>query len=121
MKARYKMYKAQIEFMEYEDNYEHGELDCINSWDKTITADTKSELRNKILEITYSKWSDLDDDQMNEYDWCTEYHTSYLANEDNEVDLSETEIKQWKLGKVKLYAINCHILVTEITEIKASL
>ena len=78
------MYKAHIYFDAYEDSYEDGELDHANNWEQTITADSKSELRNEILEATYSKWEDLDDDQMNEYDWCTEYHTSYLANEDNE-------------------------------------
>lgn len=115
------MYKAQIEFIAYEDSYEQGELEQVNIWEETLLADTQSELRNKILDATYSKWEDLDEEQMNEYDWCTEYHTSYLANENNEGDASEEEIEQWKLGKLKLYAINCHILVTEVTEKKASL
>jgi len=114
-------YKAQIEFQAYEDDYNEGEGNFANSWNDTLTADTKSELRNKILEATHSKWSDLDDDQMNEYDWCTEYHTSYLANADNQGDASESEIAEWKKGKQVLYAINCHILVTEVTEKKASL
>ena len=58
---------------------------------------------------------------MNEYDWCTEYHAGYLANADNEGDASASEIEQWKQGKLKLWAIHCHILVTEVTETKASL
>ena len=115
------MYKADIEFSACEDHYINGELDCVNVWNEVLYADTQSELRDKILSATYSKWEDLDDEQMNEYDWCTEYHTSYLANEENEGDASEEEIERWKLGEIKLYSINCHILVTEVTEKKASL
>lgn len=114
-------YKAQIEFTAYEDDYNEGEGAFANQWNETLLADTQSELRNKILEATYSKWEDLDDDQMNEYDWCTEYHTSYLATEDNIGDATPSEIKAWKKGEMKLYIVNCHILVTEVTEKKASL
>jgi len=116
------MYKAEIEFSAYEDTYEDGQaLDCDNIWNETITADTQSELRNKILEATYSKWEHLDDDQMNEYDWCTEYHTSYMATADNEGEATEAELELWRRGELRLWAINCHILVTEVTEKKASL
>ena len=115
------MYKAQIEFRAYEDDYEQGELDFANSWDETLTAETQSELRDKVLQATYSEWEWLDDEQANEYDWCTEYHTSYLANAENIGDASEQEIRQWKRGKLKLYSVNCHILVTEVTETRATL
>lgn len=117
------VYKAEIEFLAYEDDYNEGEVNgVVNSWNQTITADTKINLRNEILEATYTKnWEDIDDDQMNEYEHATEYHTSYLANADNQGDASESEIEQWKKGELKLYAINCHILVTEVTEKKASL
>lgn len=118
-------YKAQIEFTAYEDDYSEGDSGVmVSSWNEILTAGTQSELRDKILETTYSKWEDVDDDQMNEYDWCTEYHTSYLAylvNADNQGDASESEIADWKKGKQVLCAINCHILVTEVTEKKASL
>lgn len=115
-------YKAEIEFLAYEDDYNEGEVSgIVNSWNQTITADTKANLRNEICDATYSKWEDIDGDQMNEYDHATEYHTSYLANEDNQGDASESEIEEWKKGELKLYAINCHILVTEVTEQKASL
>lgn len=114
-------YKAQIYFDAYEDDYKEGELNQANSWEQTLTADTQSELRNKILEATYSKWEDLSDEQINEYDWCTEYATTYLTNADNEGDASESEIEQWKKGDLKLYAVNCHILVTEVIEKKATL
>lgn len=115
-------YKATIYFEANEDKYDEGQsLAIVNSWDETLLADTQSELRNKILEATYSKWGDLNDEQMNEYDWCTEYQTSYLANEDNEGEATPSEIEQWRKGNIKLYAINCHILVTKVTEEKATL
>lgn len=116
------MYQAKIYYDAVEDNYEEGEIGfVVNSWEDVLQADTQSELRNKVLDATYSKWEDLNDEQLNEYDWCTEYHTSYLANEDNQGDASESEVASWKQGKQKLYAINCHILITEVTEAKASL
>lgn len=116
------MYAAKIYYEAYQDVYGDGQsFACDNAWTEELLADTPSELRNKVLEATYSKWQDIDDEQMNEYDWCTEYHTSYLANADNQGEATPSEIEAWKQGKLKLWAINCHILVTEVTEKKASL
>lgn len=115
-------YKATIHFDAYEDSYEQGELDHVNSWTDEIVKDTKGELQQAILDATYQDdFSTVDDEQMNDYDWCTEYHTTYLANEDNQGDASKQEIEQWKKGEIKLYAINCHILVTKITETKSAI
>ena len=115
------MYKAIIYFDGIEDDYEQGELERGASWAETFTAYTKSELLDKVLKATYSKWADMNDEQMNNYGWCTEYHTSYLANAENIGNASESEIEAWKRGELKLWAVNCHILVTEVTEKKASL
>lgn len=116
-------YKAQIEFRATEDNFEEGIISSnpSNVWEETLYADTQSELRNKILEATYSQWADLNDEQINEYDWCTEYSTSYLANEANEGKATDAEYESWKLGKTRLWDVECHILVTKVTETKASL
>lgn len=116
------MYKAVIDFRAIEDSYTEGEnLNADNSWVQTYTADTKSELRDKILEVTYSEWQYVDKEQINEYDWCTEYHTSYLANADNQGEATPQEIEAWKRGKCRLWSIDCHILVTEVIETKTSL
>jgi hypothetical protein len=116
------MYKAEIEYRAYEDVYEDGEnIQCDNVWNETLVADTSGELREKVLDATYSRWQDLDGEQINEYDWCTEYHTSYLATEDNNGEASNTAVNLWRRGKLRLWAIHCHILVTEMTEQKASL
>ena len=54
------MYKADIEFRAYEDDYENGEGDFANSWQEVLTADTKSELSNchiLVTEVTEKKAS----------------------------------------------------------------
>ncbi len=38
-----------------------------------------------------------------------------------EGDASESEIESWRKGDTRLWAINCQILVTEVTEKKAVL
>lgn len=116
------MYQATIYFEAYEDDFEDGQsLVCDNSWEQTLTADTQSELRNKVLEATYTKWPDLDDEQMNEYEDATEYQTSYLTNAENYGEASENEILAWKQGNHKLWSVNCHILVSEVIKRKAEL
>ena len=115
------MYKAQIEFTAYLEDYKNGQLEQVNNWQQEIVAKSQTELKEMVLGATYSNWEKLDDDQINEYDLCTEYHASYLANEENQGDASKTEIELWKADKLKLYSIECHILISEITETKASL
>lgn len=115
------MYKANIYFNAIEDNYEDGEQEeNSNSWDETFTAHTQSELRDKVLEATFSKWEDLDDEQISEYDHATEYSTIYLADEHNVTYAKPEQVEAWKRGELRLWAIHCHILVTEVTEKKAS-
>ena len=115
-------YKAIIHFDAYEDDYEQGQLDHVNNWTETIERGTQAELKQAIIDATYQKdFSTIDDEQVNEYDHATEYHTSYLADADNQGDASDEQIEQWKKGEIKLYAINCHILVTKLEESKASL
>lgn len=116
------MYKAKIYFEAYEDIYSDGEqLNCDNQWDEELTAKTKEELKEAILQATYSKWENVDKEQINEYDWCTEYHTAYITNEENVADASKAEIEEWKKGELRLWAVHCHILVTKVTEEKTSL
>lgn len=116
------MYKARIHYEAYEDDYEEGQsFDLVSNWGEQIQEETLGELYSRVLEATYSKAGDLDDDQMNEYEDYTEYHTSYLSNGNNEGEATPSEVEAWKQGRLKLYAINCHILVSEVTEKKARL
>lgn len=116
-------YKANIEFSAYKDDYNDGEdLDCINYWHECYTTDTKSDLKKLIIAATYQNtWADFDDEQINEYDFATEYATTYLADADNEGDASKAQIAEWQAGKLDLYTIHCHVLVTKVIEKKAVL
>lgn len=117
------MYRAKIYFEAYEDTYEEGEaVKCDNIWNDTLEANTKEELKTKIVEAVYApKFEDLDDEQANKYEHATEYSYSYLANADNQGEATKAEIESWKKGFTRLWAINCHIMVTEVTEKKAIL
>lgn len=116
------MFKATIYFEAVKDNWQEGEsLTTDNSWTETLTAETTAELRAKVLQVTYSDWKNIDDEQINDYDFATEYHTSYMADAANVGDASAAQIEQWKQGKLRLWAVNCHILVTEVIETKATL
>jgi hypothetical protein len=116
-------YKAQIEYTAIEDNYNEGEIgDFVNNWHEDIIRDSREMLKQAVIEATYqSDFSTIDDDQINDYDWCTEYSTSYLANGDNDGEATLLQIEAWEKGMLRLYAIDCHILVTKITETKGTL
>ena len=116
-------YKAVIYFDAIEDNYNDGEIGgIVNSWTETLEAPTTEELKQKIVDATYQEdFTTIDDEQINEYEHATEYHTSYLADDNNQGDASDQQIEQWRAGKLRLWAIRCHILVTKLTEVKAAL
>lgn len=118
-------YKATIEFTAYKDDYTEGEqVQPDNWWKETLTADTKDDLREKIADATYQPTfapAYFDYEQINGYDHATEYNTSYLANGQNDGNASGNELEQWKKGKLDLWAIHCHVLVTQVEETKAEL
>jgi hypothetical protein len=115
------MYQATIYFDSNEDSYTEGELPNGGAnWSETLTADTKEELKEQICEATYSKWEDIEQEDINEYPDATEYWASYLSN-DNEGEATKWEVEAWKQGKLRLWAVSCHILVSEVTKRKAVL
>lgn len=115
-------YKAVIYFHANKDNYTAGQaLETDNAWSLTIAANTTDELKEQIAEATYSKWDDIFRNDINEYDDASEYWTSYMADADNIGDASQAQIDEWKQDKLELWAVNCHILVSEVTETKAIL
>lgn len=115
-------YKASIYFEAYETSYTDGEsTNASNWWHTELTANTLAELKDLVLEATYSNWENLDDEQMNDYDFAIEYHANYMANEGNEGEASLGEIAKWRRGELRLWAINCHVLVSEINEMPARL
>lgn len=116
------MYKAHIYFDATEDNYDMGLIGTtVNSWEETLTAETREELRQKIADSCYSKPEEIYHSDINDYDNATEYWLDYLATEENIGDASNHDIELWKQGKKTLYLVQCHILVSEVTEKKATL
>lgn len=116
-------YKAMIFFDATEDIYEHGEQPDSPgaSWEETLTAKTKKELKEKIAEVTFNDWKFIEQDDINEYEHATEYWTSYLTTDDNDGKASDSEVALWKQGKLRLWAVHCHILVNEVTKKKVTL
>jgi hypothetical protein len=117
------MYKATIQFDSYLDNYESGQIgNSCNQWETDLTAKTTEELKAKILIETYqTDWRDVEHDDINEYEQWSEYHTSYMTNVNNEGEATEAELEKWREGKLELYSVDCHILVSKVTEEKAVL
>ena len=117
------MYQATICFTAYLDNYERGVTgNIVNEWQDTLTSSTKKELKEKILNVTYtSNWEDVDDEQINDYKDATEYRAYYMTNVDNDGEATKSELEQFKAGTLDLYVIECHILVSQTIQTKATL
>jgi hypothetical protein len=116
------MYKATIYFDGYEDSYKDGEINgCTSSWDETIVMPTIEELKQAIEDVTYNTFDNYDivQEDINNYDFATEYCTSYLTTKDNNGAVSDKEYELWKNGDLRLYSINCQILVSEVIESEA--
>lgn len=115
------MYQAIIYFDSYEDNFTEGETSkCDNFWHEILEAKTKKQLKTLIETYTFSEWKNVTQDNINDYPTKTEYWASYMADADN-YEATESELRLWKQGKLRLWAIHCHILVTELAEKKVLL
>ena len=111
------MYQAKIFFEAYEDTLENGETneDVANYWDETFTADSAEQLKQLIVEATYTEWKDIEHEDANGYPTRSEYWTNYPTSEDNQGKATEREVRLWKEGKSRLWSIHCHILVSKIS------
>lgn len=115
-------YKATIYFDAYEDVYKTGESEsCDNAWREIVEAESAGEMRASIEQATYSKWSDIEHEDSNEYPTQSEYWTGYMADADNQGEAYASDVEKWKQGNMRLWAIHCHILVSKITETKVTL
>lgn len=116
------MYQAHIFFESYEDKWDEGETGKIaNSWDYTLSGSTKEGLKSLICEATFSKWDEMEHADLNDYPDSCEHFASYYADENNVGQATKDQIEQWKAGKLRLWSVNCHILVSEITKTKSEL
>lgn len=112
-------YKATIYCCTEVDSYEHGLTgEMGNSWDRVIIKSNFNQLIEEVADYVYAKSpSELEFKDINEYEDCSEAWFNYLANEDN-YQASESEIGRWKRGEIKLWNVNCHILITQVIEKK---
>lgn len=117
-------YQAKVMFDVFEDDYKDGEAtNSVNWWIETLTAKTTDELKTKIENSTYSKFSDdtIERDEVMDTDEVTAYRASYMTDQDNEDEPTEFQLEQWKQGQLKLYAVNCNIRVSKVIETKVEL
>jgi len=102
----------------YEDNYEEGEFDQVNSYDIgpwVIKADTPMEAiakyYNDYLHREFKpEYVTSDDEQANTL------YDSFLEDESG-LKPTEYERNEWKEGRMKLYANNATIFVHELTPV----
>lgn len=114
-------YQAVIYANVYEDDFEQGELDEVNFWTQTLNANSPKELLENISDyMSRDAFAEMYQDNINEYDFGSEYWTDDLVDADNNYATPE-QIKQWKEGKLTLYATRYHIVVSEVTEKQATL
>ncbi|NBT59339.1 hypothetical protein EBT16_11205 [bacterium] len=102
----------------YEDSYEEGELDRVNSYEidpHTIEADTPMEAiakyYNSYMPTEFKPENAmLDDEQAN-----IVYYSS--LEDESGLKPSEDELAEWMEGRMKLYANNATIFVYELVEV----
>lgn len=116
------MYRARIYYTTTEDNWNEGLLSEASGieWQDEVLAKTKEGLKQELLEVMPIDWNDIRHEDINEYDHASEYWASWLVNE-NSYEASNQELKAWKQGKERLWLCDAHILVSKVTETKATL
>jgi hypothetical protein len=113
-----KLYQISSYHEVYEDSYEEGALDRVNSYDigpRVIAADTPMEAIAKYYnDYLHREFKPehvmLDDEQAN-----TIYDSS-LEDEEG-LEPTEDERNEWKEGMMKLYSNNATIHVYELTPV----
>ena len=114
------MYKAKIYYTTTEDNWNEGLLLEApgTEWEEVVYADTRAKLKEKILSTL--PVHDLERNDLNEYEHASEYWANYLVNNDN-YEADKREIEAWKQGNERLWLCDAHILISKVTETKATL
>lgn len=109
-------FEARIFADTYEDDYKQGELEGGTSWTETIKDNTLQGLLKKVANyVNAHNVKDLEyQGDVNNYTDSTELWYSHLANDQNEREVSKSEIDLWKKGKLRLWSVNYHILLSSI-------
>lgn len=111
--------KATIHYDVYEDSYTEGEGSHVNYYNDVIYGDTSEDLLGEVAYMLNCTVEDLLFDNINDYDWASEFWWSFMCDADNNIVSAENDpelFKQFEKGKVILYVTHCHILVSKVTE-----
>ena len=112
-------FRAIIYYDVYEDSYTEGEGTHVNCYDEEFSGDTLEMLLFDVASCLDCYIKDLYFDNINDYEWASEFWWSFMCDEDNYkvTPVSSPELFQdWKNGETKLYVTHCHILVSKVTE-----
>ena len=105
------MYKVIATFSTAKDDYEQGETgEYGTSWDITEEFETLAEVKQFVKDNTYSSYQYIEYD-----DYLKRYLTAYTTTDENEGEMSENELKQWKAGKINGWTVDCRFLVQKFT------
>lgn len=106
----------------YEDNYEAGELDRVNSYDIgpwVVKADGPLEAIAKYYNDHLHREFKPKNVMLDEDELTNTIYDSSLEDESG-LKPSEYELEEWKEGRMKLYANNATIYVHELVEVDLS-
>ena len=96
------------------DDYKNGEsLERVGVWEETVKAKTKEDLIKKIEDVTGVERRDWNVENLNDYEYASEVFADILVNENNH-PARDAEIKLWKKGKITLWAMHFHILISQV-------
>lgn len=105
------MYKVKMYFQAVKDDYEQGETSEYGaSWEEVKEYETLEDVKEFVKDNTYSGYEYIEFDEFNDY-----YITSYMTNDDNEGEMLEEEVKQWKNGKINGWRVSIDIIIEEYT------
>jgi len=112
-------FKAKIHYDVYEDSYTEGEGSHVNYYNDVIHGDTLEDLLDEVASVLDCTVEDLLFDNINDYDWASEFWWLFMCDADNNIVSAENDpelFKQFEKDEVQLYVTHCHILVSKVTE-----
>ncbi len=112
-------FKAKIHYDVYKDSYTEGEGSHVNYYNDDFYGDTLEDLLDEVASVLNCTVEDLLFDNINDYDWASEFWWSFMCDVDNNIVSAENDpelFKQFEKDEVQLYVTHCHILVSKVTE-----
>lgn len=97
------------------DNYEEGEGDMVNEYNIKGEISAESAESALMLFVENNLNFNYDKENLQVDDVCGAVYTTLVDNENYEA--SEEEIKEWRNGKIELYAHYSHIKIFELVKV----